>query len=192
MKQITVIDMHPGRYGFRIYDAVLSFRDTVHDFTDQEFDQGFSHRPGSYNFSVLGDCMGLTTEVRVADELDAVHVRPDTVRAIMVPFSFSNSTSGFGISNLDLVVETIIHVAAREYALVFEIKLRNDPEYLNSPQYQENVEGGFTEEYCYLTLYPREEPVQPEILRLDTWTSAAPPSQSYAPLNPTYPLLMDI
>jgi hypothetical protein len=67
--------------------------------------------------------MGLTTEVRVADNLDAVHVRPDTVRAIMVPFSLSNSTNGFGISEFELVVETIIHVAPREYALVFGLSL---------------------------------------------------------------------
>jgi hypothetical protein len=92
---------------------------------------------------VLGNCAWFTIEVWLAEELDEVCLSPDTVRAIMVPFSFSSATTGFGIANFLGTIQTLIHIDEREYALVFEIKLRDDPEYLNSPQYQENVEGGF-------------------------------------------------
>lgn len=89
-------------------------------------------------------------------------------------------------------MEGHIDISEGNYALLFELKLRDDVEYLNSPEYQENVEDGWTEEFCRLTFYPRGNAVQPEILRLDAWS--APPYQieGYARLNPTYPLLMQV
>jgi hypothetical protein len=89
-------------------------------------------------------------------------------------------------------VETRFRLGSHyEFALVFEIKLRNDPEYLNSSQYREDVDQGFTQECCHLTFYPREEPVQPEVLRMDAWASPPYLFSRYTPLNPTYPLVLD-
>ncbi|HAJ63218.1 MAG TPA: hypothetical protein DCP31_31610 [Cyanobacteria bacterium UBA8543] len=189
MKKITALELYPDNFAFRIYDASLSSRDTFHTVTQHTLAQGFSRRPGSYNFSTLGDCMNLRIEVWLADQQEEVDLRNDTVRAIMVPFSVSEA--GIMIADFMGLVEQLIRLTQGEYALVFEINVRNDAEYLNSPQYQENVEIGFTQEWCYLTFYSRVEPVQPEILRVDAWSSPPYPFQSYCPLNPNYPLLME-
>lgn len=188
MKKITALELYPDNFAFRIYDASLSSQDTFHAVTQQTLAQGFSRRPRSYHFSTLGDCMNLRIEVWLADQQEEVELRTDAVRAIMVPFSVSEA--GIMIADFMGLVEQLIWLTQGEYALVFEIKLRNDAEYLNSSRYQENLEGGWTEEWCYLTFYPRVEPVQPEILRVDAWSSPPYPFQSYCPLNPNYPLLM--
>ncbi|MEB3181100.1 MAG: hypothetical protein VKL59_19000 [Nostocaceae cyanobacterium] len=189
MHKITALEMYPDNCAFRIHDASDSIRDTYHPVTDRTLAQGFSGSPRSYHFSTLGDCRNIRIEVWLADKQEEVKLRTDTVRAVMVPFSLSQA--GILIAELSGFVEQRIFLGSGEYALVFEIKLRNDAEYLNSPRYQENVEDGFTEESCYLSFYPREQPVQPEILRVDTWSYPPCPSQSYCPLNPTYPLLME-
>lgn len=191
VRKIKALELSPYNRTFGIYDASLSIRDAFHDVTVQTINQGFSRSPGSYNFYTLSGCMSLTIEVWLADQREEIALRPDTVRAIMVPFSISKA--GIMIADLLTTVEELIQIPEGEYALVFEIKLRDDAEYLSSSRYQEYGTDGFLEESCTLTFYPRVKPVLPEILRVDVWTSPPPSNlQDYSPLNPTYPLLMEI
>lgn len=189
MNRIATFGMYPDICAFQVYKANLSGEETAHDVTDQTLAQGFSARPGSLCFSTFGDCMWITIEVWVAELADEISILPETVRAILLPFSVDRE--GIKITHYLGLMEGHIYISAGNYALLFELKLRDDVEYLNSPRYQENVYGGFSEEWCRLTFYPRENAVQPEILRLDAWST--PPYQiaGYAPLNPTYPLLME-
>jgi hypothetical protein len=190
MKKITALDLYPDNGVFRIFDASLDQVYTFHDVTKQTLAQGFSRSPGSYNFYVLADCMNLTIEVWLTDQQEEIQIKPDSIRAILVPFSVP--AAGIMIGDLQIQVEQQIAIPQGEYALLFELKVRNDPEYLNSERYQQYVEGSFTEESCCLTFYPRKEPVQPEILRVDTWLSPPPYAlQGYCPLKSTYPLLME-
>lgn len=190
MQKIATCEMYPDYSTIRIWDASVDKGETYHQVTAQTLAQGFSRRSGSYNFSTLADCMGLTIEVWLADELDEIYLRPDTVRAIMVPFLVSGC--GIMIGNIMQSVEMLVPMTRSSYALTFEVKLRNDQEYLKSPEYLENVECGFTQEWCYLTFYPRAEPVQPQILRVDAWSCPPYDLQGYCPLKPTYPLLMEV
>ena len=182
--------MYPDYFAFQVFNASLRQEETYHTITDQTLAQGFSARPGSLYFSTLGDCMWITIEVWVAESSDEIHLRPETVRAILVPFSVDRG--GVKITHTLGLVEGHVYISEGNYALLFELQLRDDVGYLNSPKYQENVEGGFTEEWCHLTFYPRENSVQPEILRLDAWSAPTYPIEGYAPLKPTYPLLMEV
>jgi hypothetical protein len=189
MNKIATFGMSPYNFAFQVDKANLSQEEPNHDVTDQTLAQDFSSRPGSLYFFTLGDCMWITIEVWVAELADEISIFPETVRAILLPFSVDRE--GIKITDHLGVMEGHVYISAGNYALLFELKLRDDVEYLNSPQYQENVYGGFTEEWCRLTFYPRDNAVHPEILRLDAWST--PPYQiaGYAPLNPTYPLLME-
>ena len=190
MELVTIFDMYPAYFHFRVWDAKLDLGETYHEVNEQTLRQGFSSRLGrSLNFSTLGDCLGITIEVWYADESEKVCLRDDTIRAILVPFSVSGS---FKIDDCMGATEVSLSTRPGNYALLFEIKLRNDREYLKSSRYQENIEGGFSEEWCYLTFYPRSEPIQPEILRLDAWSSPPYRLESYCPLKPNYPLLMEV
>lgn len=190
MELVTIFDMYPDYFHFRVWDAKLDLGETYHEVNEQTLRQGFSSRFGrSLNFSTLGDCMGITIEVWYADESEEVCLRDDTIRAILVPFSVSGS---FKIDDCMGATEVSLSTRPGNYALLFEIKLRNDREYLKSSRYQEIIEGGFSEEWCYLTFYPRSEPIQPEILRLDAWSSPPYHLESYCPLKPNYPLLMEV
>ena len=188
MREITKLDLSPDYSILQIYNANLEDDYVYHLVTDQTVDQGFSGFFESYNFYSLGDCLNLIIEVWLADEQEGIVLRSDTVRALMVPFS--SSGSGIKIANCGRSSKHLVQIPSGQYALVFEIKLRNDNEYLNSEEYQSNVAGGFSQECCYLTFYPRAEPVQPEILRLDAWSAPPYSLQGYGQLNPTYPLMM--
>jgi hypothetical protein len=189
MKKITAFELYPYYRVFRIYDASLDYEDTFHAVKNQTIAQGFSKCRESYNFHVLADCMNLTIEVWLADQQEEIQIKSDSVRAILVPFSVT--AAGIMIDDSEMQVQQRIAITEGEYALLFELKLRDDQKYLNSNLYQENVDGGFTEESCYLTFYPREEPVKPEILRVDTWLSPPYELQGYCPLQPSYPLLVE-
>ncbi len=134
--------------------------------------------------------MGFIIEVWVAELSEQISILPETLRAILLPFSVGKQ--GIKIGNFIEGVEVSVLIPEGNYALLFELKLRNDVEYLNSPEYQKNTAGGFTDEWCRLTFYPKENAVQPEILRLDTESTLPYPVEGYIPLNPTYPLLMEI
>jgi hypothetical protein len=188
MRKITRLDLSPEYSILQVYNANLEDDYVYHLITNQTMDQGFSGFSESYNFYSLGDCFNLSIEIWLADEQESIVLKSDTVRALMVPFS--SSESGIKIANTGRTSEYLVQIPKGEYALVFEIKLRNDNEYLNSESYRSNVAAGFSEECCYLTFYHREEPVQPELLRLDAWSAPPYDLQGYTRLNPTHPLVM--
>ena len=189
MKKIATFDMYPDTRRFRVFDAEISDKITTYH-SAESFEQGFSARPGSFNFSTFGECMGIIIEVWVADLPDQISVIPETLRAILLPFSVGKH--GIIVGDFIAGVEVPVLIPEGNYALLFELKLRDDVEYLNSPEYQENAAGGWTEQWCRLTFYPKENAIQPEILRLDTESTLPYSVEGYIPLNPTYPLLMGV
>jgi hypothetical protein len=172
MDKIISLELYPYNSVLLVYDAALNFSHLNHA-SEHIFTQGFSGHPRSYKFFTLGDCQNLKVKVlqpSIDSDSSEIVLRQDTVRALIVPFSVSDSQSGILISHILGGVE--VHCWLRgntEYALVFEIKLRDDASYLSGAEYQQDIEGGFTQECCYLTFYPVETPVQPAILRADTW-----------------------
>lgn len=189
MKKIATFDMYPDTRRFRVFDAEISDKITTYH-TAESFYQGFSARPGSFNFSTFGECIGIIIEVWAAKLSEQISLLPETLRAILLPFSVGKQ--GIKVGNFIEGVEEPVSIPEGNYALLFELKLRDDVEYLNSPEYQENAGGGWTEEWCRLTFYPKENAVQAEILRLDTEPTLPYPVEGYIPLNPTYPLLMGV
>lgn len=188
MQEIAKLNFSPEYSILQAYNANLENEYAYHLVTDQTINQGFTGFSESYNFYSLGDCFNLGIEIWLAEEQEDIILRSDTVRAIMVPFS--SNGSGVKIANVGRTCEYIVQIPKGKYALVFEIKLKNDNEYLSSEQYRSDVAGGFSEECCYLTFYSRAEPVQPELLRLDAWSAPPYHLEGYGRLNPTYPLVM--
>jgi hypothetical protein len=127
--------------------------------------------------------------VWLADQEEEITLREDSLRAILLPFWVP--ATGLMIDDSDMLDQQRIGLPEGEYAMLFELKLRNDQEYLESERYQKYVDCGLTEESCYLTFYPRTKPVQPEILRLETSLSFPSWLQGYCILNPTYPLSIE-
>jgi len=188
MRKIKTLSLSPYNHTLGIYDANLGLREVFHEFTDQTMTQGFSRHPGSYNFYPFTECMQLSIEVWLADPEDPVVLKPNTVRAIMVPYSVPQA--GVKISDLLTVVEELILIPEGGYALVFELWPEDEQAALERSSDQDYSEYGFENEYSTLTFYPRTTPVLPEILRVDRWTS--PPNlDTYWPLNPVYPLVME-
>ena len=181
MIRATTFELHPDNFTLYVWDSEID-RSTIyhHEINDRTIGQGFSSLLGnqSLNFSTLGACMRLMIEVWYADESDEITVRDETIRAILVPFSLSSGWIKIGDSRGH--IELTISSRFGNYALLFEIKLRDDEEYLKSSEYQENLRAGMTEEYCYLTFFRREELPEPEILRVDR------------DINPIYPLLKEV
>ncbi|MEI2578511.1 hypothetical protein [Scytonema sp. PRP1] len=198
MIKLVALELYPDNSTLYAYDALLDFNFLDHA-SEHRLEQGFSGHPRSQKFFTIGECMSLRVEIWNAEEgysqSAEVALREDTVRAVIVPFSISPSRSraGIMITNMMRDLELLVRQDAGEYALVFEIKLRNDPEYLNSSEYQEDVSGGFTQECCYLTFYRarKSESVEPKVLRTDAWTSPPYLFGHYTPLAPAYPLVLD-
>ncbi|NJR76390.1 MAG: hypothetical protein HC773_28115 [Scytonema sp. CRU_2_7] len=190
MRKISDFELSIDRAILQVYDTALSDSDyNYHDVTDQTLSQGFCGLSGSYDFYSLGDCQRMKIEVWEALPQESIQLRSQTVRAIRVPFAVHGS--GMTFSNIMGDDFPSVEISNGEYALVFEIRLRDDDEYLNSPRYLEDIQGNFTREICCLTLYPVVEPVQAEILRLDSWSTPRYFEERYHPLNPTYPLLLE-
>lgn len=148
------------------------------EFEEQHYRQGFAWRPGEVDFYVYfgtfedKTCNHALIEVHLKEEMV---LAPDSTRVIWLPFAVGKEkivvTDVFGS-------ETIITIPEGHYGLLFELKPRDDPKYLNSPEYQEDLEGSFIQIWCRLTFVPQEA-VEPAILRADEH------------LSPTYPLLME-
>ncbi|WP_073550631.1 hypothetical protein [Chroogloeocystis siderophila] len=193
MNRLTAVEFYPNNSLIHVYDGTLDFSSLNHA-AEHILTQGFSGHPRSYIFSTLGECRNLAVEIwtpEIYSPHQEIVLRDDTIRAVKVPFSLPYSKKGIVLSN-GFEVELRFWLGSSEnYALVFEIKLRNDPKYLNSSQYLEDIDGAFTQECCYLTFYPTEEPVQPEVLRVDAWESPPYEFNHYTQLNPTYPLILD-
>lgn len=122
---------------------------------------GFAWEVGNVNFDTFGDCSHAFIEVWQADE---VSLRPDTLRAILVPFSVGRSgvlvTSILSPEN----EEVRVPIPQGAYALMFEMKLRDDEAYFNSSWYQDDLDTSLRGVWCRLTFIPKES-VEPEILR---------------------------
>ena len=138
MKKIATFDMYPDTRRFRVFDAEISDKITTYH-SAKSFEQGFSARPGSFNFSTFGECMGIIIEVWVAELSEQTSILPETLRAILLPFSVGKQ--GIIIGDFIAGVEEPVLIPEGNYALLFELKLRDDVEYLNSPEYQENAAG---------------------------------------------------
>lgn len=189
MKKIKTFNLPPYNHTFGVFNADLDVREAFHEFTEQTMSQGFSQNRGSYNFYTFTECKNLLIEVQLADPKEEIIVNHDTVRAIMVPYSVSKL--GIVVSDLLGVVEELIQLPEGKYALVFEIKVQDNEVLLSSSQFQNNNEIFFLENQCgTLSFYPRNELVEPEILRFDSW-EVSPDTDTYWPLNPVYPLLMN-
>ncbi|GAA6622984.1 competence protein ComJ [Scytonema sp. NUACC26] len=146
----------------------------IHDWTEQQGRQGFSWRPSSVAFGMIGQAPELSTEVWLANE---INLRADTVRAILVPFDVGKSGTVRVSDVADLGKE--VTMVQGKYALVFETGFINEEEYKNYPDYDEqDAQWGLLPMWCRLTFIPSES-VQPEILRQD------------AELSSSYPLLME-
>ena len=123
MKKIATLDMYPDTRRFRVFDADISDKITTYH-TAKSFDQGFSARPGSFNFSTFGECMGIIIEVWVAELSAQISVLPETLRAILLPFSVGKQ--GIKAGNFIEGVEEAVLISEGNYALLFELKLRDD------------------------------------------------------------------
>lgn len=154
-----------------VYDPDIE--NPFNDWTQQHGAQGFTWRPGSVSFGMIGPFPDLIVEVWQADEIT---LRPETIRAILVPFVVGKS--GVAVSGLDDLGK-IVQIPEGKYALYFEIRFQSEDEYKNDPEYEEDyADLGLLPMWCRLTFIPRES-VQAEILRSDS------------ELSPSYPLLME-
>jgi hypothetical protein len=150
--------------------------------------QGFYWQPGFIHFTTLGDCPSFRIEVVVLDADEEFEIHPDSVRVIQLPFEVT--ASGIYITSCDPGNEAFIEVPNDCYAILFEVMLDSKPEIVNSPDC--DIEGGFSYEFCRITLRPTDSPVEARILRSDiNWT---PPYDLavYTPLNPPDPLVLGV
>ena len=117
--------------------------------------------PGSVVFLTCSSCSHALIEVWQAEE---IQIKPDTLRAIVVPFPVGKS--GVVVKGLFTLEEEYLHVPIPEgrYALVYEIKRRDDEAYLNSTEYQDDQGSGLQGMFCRLTFVPQES-VEPQVLR---------------------------
>lgn len=151
-------------------------------FEDQHWNQGFAWVPGNVNFLMLdGEFHDAFVEICLASELILC---TDTVRAIQVPFSVDKSCS-IVILN-DRFNNKIIsgegfceksgvrfHMPTGEYALICELKFRDDEAYLKSEKYINDEQIGLCDMWCRLTFLPQAN-VTPAILRADGHVSIPP------------------
>jgi hypothetical protein len=97
-------------------------------------------------------------------EADKISLLPDTIRAIILPCSIVEEGLVFSASRES--AEHIVPWTPGDYALVMEMKIRDDMEYINSQKYQQDLEANRTQAYLRFTLFPQTK-VEPDILRLD-------------------------
>jgi hypothetical protein len=189
MQKISDLELYPDCHCLQVHNADLEDGYVYHYLTDETVRQGFYGFSGSYNFYSIGYCLNLRIEVWSSTQQENIRIETDTVRAIRVPFACHKS--GIKIASPLRDKEYLIEIPQGEYVLVFEIKLRNDEEYLNnSEEYKNNVRDGVTQEQCRLTFYSQSKLVEPQILRIDAWSMPPYHLEGYLPLNPTYPLLL--
>lgn len=128
---------------------------------------GYVIHPDGVEFYALGNAQIISIKAWCAGEIE---VHPDSVRAIIVPFQILADGSGAFVPDGRGGGYYLRDMLARgSYALLFEIWLNNDPEYLHSSRYQENTRLGLTEECCRLTFVPTTQTATPEILRFDIY-----------------------
>jgi hypothetical protein len=128
----------------------------------QNRSQGYVIRPDGVEFCALGNAQVISVEAWCAG---AISLQPGSVRAIVVPFNVADGSGAFLPDGKGGGYELADILTVGSYALLFEIRLNDDLEYLTSPRYQDNTSLGLTEEYCCLTFIPTTQTVVPQILR---------------------------
>ncbi|MGB8698183.1 MAG: competence protein ComJ [Thermosynechococcaceae cyanobacterium] len=138
--------------------------------------QGFAWMPGTVNFLMLNNDCELSSAFVEVYLSDHIELCPDTIRAIQVPFSVGRlgvciPNDGARIisgtaTKLPSRQKIAIPVPSGQYALVCEMKFRDDEEYLNSERYRQNNEVGLTDMWCRL-IFVAQEDAPPAILRAD-------------------------
>jgi Competence protein J (ComJ) len=149
--------------------------DASETFSDDEYAQGFTWDSRGITFLRIFydvECYEAQVEVWEANEFSLC---PDTIRAVILPFTITEG--GLVVTDMYVGNDTqIVPFAPGNYALTMEMKPRDDDEYLNSQKYLEDVEGSRIQAWCRLTLIPKDELIQPEILRDESGSRLTPPS----------------
>jgi hypothetical protein len=151
----------PTRYGFHWFDKPQRC-------------QTFAWAPGNVNFATLdGELSEALVEVYMSDHIQLCE---DTVRAIQVPFSTGEQGVacfnwwGTILAGTASIMEgwghILVPIPPSQYALIYEVKFRNDEDYLKSDEYRSNEEVGLSDLWCRLTFIPQEN-AEPAILRAD-------------------------
>jgi hypothetical protein len=99
----------------------------------------------------LEGCSGAVCEAYLEDALPP-NPMPDALRAIQLPFEVGSAGLCIQGNTYDLVDPIAIDLPIGSYGLLFEYKLRDDPEYLQSEQYAFSRGMNATEVYCRLAL----------------------------------------
>jgi Competence protein J (ComJ) len=187
--KIALFSIYPAFKVFQVWDQGYWKEIPDHDITDVTVNQGFSWQIGSTIFyPISNECHSLKVEVSISNEIT---LSSKAMRAIVIPFTVFSGTLSVECFKADRVGKYKFSVPTGEYALLCEIWLRDDQEYLQSAQYQENIETGWTEEVSKLTFIPTQEPIEPKVLRIEDERSFPYKLISYDPLNPIYPLYLD-
>lgn len=111
----------------------------------------------------LEGCDGDVCEAYLEDALPP-NPMPDALRAIQLPFEVGSAGLCIQGNTYDLVDPIAIDLPTGSYGLLFEYKLRDDPEYLQSEQYAFSRGMNATEVYCRFT-FSLQANVEPKILK---------------------------
>ena len=103
------------------YNTLCVFHEEIenpyNDWSEIHISQGFAWRSASVSFQGLKDAIGCEMTVQTDSQ---IRLRPDTVRAIGVPFSVSVSQQIIVGSIMD---ETTVEIPSGDYCLVCELGL---------------------------------------------------------------------
>jgi hypothetical protein len=148
--------------------------DALLNVTKRHYKQGFAWTPHYIFFNIalyehhasgepLEGCAGAVCEAYLEDALPTNPI-PDALRAIQLPFEVGPAGLCIQGNSYDPGDPIAIDLPAGSYGLLFEYKLRDDPEYLQSEQYAFSREMNATEVYCRFT-FSLQANVEPKILK---------------------------
>lgn len=139
-----------------VQNIIAIFTDKFNDWSDQEYNQGFSWRSNSVSFITLEDGSVLT-EVHLSEKME---VKKNATRAIVVPFKI-NRGDEIEISGIYEKENRILQILEGSYALLFQMgytgKIITDDQF---PDIQEK------ETWCNIS-FVRNENAVAEILIKD-------------------------
>jgi hypothetical protein len=172
--QTFSLNIDPDLNGLEVYAPDYIEPDVLLNMTDDHYDQGFGWTPHYILFKIalyehyasgewLEGCSGAVCEAYLEDALPP-NPMPDALRAIQLPFEVGSAGICIQGNTYDLVDPIAIDLPVGSYGLLFEYKLRDDPEYLQSEQYQFCRGMNATEVYCRFT-FSRQADVKPKILK---------------------------
>lgn len=187
MRTVTSVEIYPDYYAFYIYDGEVG-SEVLMDTTPELSVQGFYCSSNLCSFATLSDCLNIYVEIRLGEASDIIDLKPNTVRAFLMPYSVGEN--GVFITNNMGSIDQYIDIPAGNYALVAEIGLWDNPEYLYGEAYRDQRESAMSYEFSRLSFYPSSEDVPLQILRIDTDWIPPYTLSHYQPLNPPDPLIM--